>query len=162
MALDMIQTVSNFVSSDGHSVQIRAGVHTGPIVGCVMGHKSPRFCLVGDTMNTASRMESNSEAMRLNCSRDMALVLKKYDNDGLHFHIESRGILPVKGKGSIEMFWVSRSSHYEGRVPDHRVLQLLSVDPIWNVSQATDVESTELSVECSEGLSILSEEEITI
>ena len=53
-------------------VAIRCGLHTGQCVGHVVGSKSPRYSLVGDSINVASRMESTSLPGRLQCSEESA------------------------------------------------------------------------------------------
>ena len=57
-------------------VQIRVGMHTGPVCGTVLGRQAQKYTLIGDSVNIASRMESTSEAGRIQCSEAFALVVQ--------------------------------------------------------------------------------------
>lgn len=86
--------------------RIRIGINTGQIVGGVVGVKKYIYDVFGDTINTASRMESNSEPMRINISESTYLLVKE------EFETTPRTPIEVKGKGLQSMYFI------EGPVED--------------------------------------------
>jgi class 3 adenylate cyclase len=84
--------------------EMRCGIHTGPVVAGIVGVKKFQYDVWGDTVNTASRMESNGETGKVNISQATYELLKMDPQ----FRFESRGKLKVKGKGEIEMWFVSK------------------------------------------------------
>jgi len=82
--------------------RIRIGLHAGPIVAGVVGTSKFAYDVWGDTVNTASRLQTNGEAGRVHVSAELAGRLAS------EFVVERRGLVEMKGKGEIETFWLVR------------------------------------------------------
>ena len=80
---------------------IRIGIHTGTVVAGVVGQKKLSYDIWGDTVNTASRMESSGDAGKINISGTTYEFVKDF------FICEHRGKMPVKYKGELDMYFVN-------------------------------------------------------
>lgn len=109
MALDMQEQVKGFSERFAHTLSCRIGIHIGPLVGGVIGNKRFVYDIWGDTVNTASRMESHGERGRIQVTQ----AYRDAAND--FFEFEPRGIIHVKGKGEMPVHFL------DAALPDARL-----------------------------------------
>lgn len=107
--------INDYMQKQPGKFQVRIGIHSGPVVAGIVGIKKYAYDIWGDTVNTAARMEQNSEAGKINISEATYKLVKD------EFKCILRGKIAVKNKGEVAMYFVESATgpiFIHGQNPD--------------------------------------------
>jgi adenylate cyclase len=101
MALDMMEEIHKYSKETGDNLELRIGIHTGPVVAGVIGTQKPLYDVWGDTVNIASRLESVGTVGGIQVTNCTKRLLDKT------FKFKKRGKIMIKGKGELNIWYLT-------------------------------------------------------
>ena len=101
-ALEILSYIQQRKKDNPNALDIRIGIHSGPVIAGIVGVKKFAYDIWGDTVNTAARMEQNSSPGKVNISEATHQLIKE------DFNFEYRGKIETKGKGAMDMYFVNQ------------------------------------------------------
>lgn len=101
-ALEILSYIQQRKKNNPNALDIRIGIHSGPVIAGIVGVKKFAYDIWGDTVNTAARMEQNSSPGKVNVSEATHQLIKE------DFNFEHRGKIETKGKGAMDMYFVNQ------------------------------------------------------
>lgn len=102
LAVEMLNTIAQFTNEENRSISLRVGIHAGPVVAGVIGTKKFAYDLWGETVNLASRMESQGLPGKIQVTETVYTALK----DQGEFQFTYRGDIGIKGHGRMSTYWL--------------------------------------------------------
>jgi class 3 adenylate cyclase len=106
----LVKDLEILIGPSTEDLQVRVGLHSGPVTAGVLRGAKARFQLFGDTVNTASRLEASGAPSRIHASLETVQLLRKAKKD--HWITERADVVHIKGKGLLPTFWIQPRKLY--------------------------------------------------
>lgn len=103
MALEMMAEIEAYSIETGDKIELRIGIHTGPVVAGVIGLQKPFYDVWGDTVNTAARLETFGTNGKIQVTAGTKALLEE------SFKFKKRGMVEIKGKGELDLWYLSKA-----------------------------------------------------
>jgi adenylate cyclase len=110
LALDMRRALVAIEAEERLGLEIRIGLHCGPVVAGVIGTRRYAYDLWSDVVNVAARMEHHGTPGRIHVSDAVAERIRAAGGPGAPFALSARGLIDVKGKGAMHTWWLDAAS----------------------------------------------------